>query len=353
MGRKRANTSSKEDSLEERRNLNLPFEFIPRYVPDVGLSYSTGQFYLTIRHNSKVILPDDDILRVVATQTSKPHDDSLLPGREKRAIGRGTGEREGTNVPGSTFRQRGAKQRAVPPFRITRVSHQPLSGGPNEAMDASPVFTDLCVCVCVCGENNFNIKPLNIQPLRLRLSDKKPVCVRPYRHSLRDRDLLKQQIEQLLKYGLIKPASSPYSAPVTLAPKKGEGRVRLCIDFRLLNKKIISDSFPIPLMEDIVQKVQGARISLSTYCTIPLHPKDREVTCFSTSEGSYVWCRLPFGLKTAPEIFNRKLSAILQKYKLDNVASYFDYILIFSENEESHLKHLGQISEILKKKAYR
>ncbi|UYV70155.1 hypothetical protein LAZ67_7002015, partial [Cordylochernes scorpioides] len=206
----------------------------------------------------------------------------------------------------------------------------------------------------IFGENKFNIKPLNIQPPRLRLSDKKPVCVRPYRHSLRDRDLINKQIEQLLKYGLIKPASSPYSAPVTLAPKKGEGRVRLCIDYRLLNRKIISDSFPIPLMEDIVQKVQGARVFscldiLSAYWTIPLHPKDREMTCFSTSEGSYVWCRLPFGLKTAPAIFNRKLSAILQKYKLDNVTFYFDDILVFSENEESHLKHLGQIFEILRK----
>ncbi|UYV79080.1 hypothetical protein LAZ67_17001046 [Cordylochernes scorpioides] len=199
----------------------------------------------------KVILPDDDILGVVASQTSKPDDDSLLPGMEDRAIGRGTVEREGTIVPGSTFRQRGAKPRALPPFRITR-------------------------------------------PPKLRLSDKRPVCVRPYRHSLRDWDLIKRQIEQLLKYGLIKPASSPYSAPVTLAPKKGERRVRLCIDYRLLNRKIISDSFPIPLMENIVQKVQGARVFscldiLSAYWTIPLHPKDREVTCFSTSEGSYVW----------------------------------------------------------------
>ncbi|UYV65118.1 hypothetical protein LAZ67_3003179 [Cordylochernes scorpioides] len=95
--------------------------------------------------------------------------------------------------------------------------------------------------------------------------------------------------------------------------------------------------------------VQDHEDILSAYWTIPLHPKDREMTCFSTSEGSYVWCRLPFGLKTAPAIFNRKLSAILQKYKLDNVTSYFDDILVFSENEESHLKHLGQIFEILKK----
>ncbi|UYV70559.1 hypothetical protein LAZ67_7003536 [Cordylochernes scorpioides] len=233
----------------------------------IAASPASLERWLEIAEALEVILPDNDILGVVATQTSKPDDDSLLPGKEDRAIGSGTGEREGTIITGSTFRQRGAKPRALPPFRITRLERL-----------------------------GFN----------------------------------KQQIEQLLKYGLIKPASSPYSAPVTLAPKKGEGRVRLCIDYRLLNRKIISDSFPIPLLEDIVQKVQGARVFscldiLSAYWTIPLHPKDREVTCFSTSEGSYVWCRLPFGLKTALAIFNRKLSAILQKYRLDNDDLDFNY----------------------------
>ncbi|UYV68972.1 hypothetical protein LAZ67_6001868 [Cordylochernes scorpioides] len=510
MGRKRASTSSKEYPLEERRNMNLPFELIPRYDPDDGLSYanwsslfdhqaqqqglsskeslsmmpmlfkgkalemyalickdissleelhawmkcffhepehglhrkfwqlrkgreqSVKEYYFAkMKLATKLGLSQELILEGL-TSGIESEFERLLIAASPRSLERWLEIAEAIEVShcrttssalgmelgyparrrpstswqgGQGFRPRnwreGRNDRPgthLPPTRSQTASlaavqdHEddvcnfvcsvPDSGAVPYVLKSKPVYQpdaeplplpDTNDCFLhdnielftmvkilldnyaeIFGENKFNIKPLNIQPPRLRLSDKKPVCVRPYRHSLRDRDLIKQQIEQLLKYGLIKPASSPYSAPVTLVPKKGEGRVRLCIDYRLLNRKIISDSFPIPLMEDIVQKVQGARVFscldiLSAYWTIPLHPKDREMTCFSTSEGSYVWCRLPFGLKTAPAIFNRKLSAILQKYKLDNVTSYFDDILVFSENEESHSKHLGQIFEILKK----
>ncbi|UYV74608.1 hypothetical protein LAZ67_12000262 [Cordylochernes scorpioides] len=499
MGRKRASTSSKEEPLEERRNMNLPFELIPRYDPDEGLSYdnwsrlfdhqaqqqglsskeslsmmpmlfkgkalemyalicrdissleelhsrmkrffhepehglhrkfwqvrkgreqSVKEYYFAkIKLATKLGLSQELILEGLTSGIESEFERFLIaasptslerwleiaeaieishcrttssasgmemgyPARRRPSTSwqggqgfrtrnwrEGRNDRPGTHLPPT--RSQTASLAAVQDHEDSGAVPYVLKSKPVYQPDAKPLplpdtndcflhdnielFTMVKILLDnhaeIFGENKFNIKPLNIQPPRLRLSDKKPVCVRPYRHSLRDRDLINQQIEQLLKYGLIKPASSPYSAPVTLAPKKGEGRVRLCIDYRLLNRKIISDSFPIPLMEDIVQKVQGARVFscfdiLSAYWTIPLHPKDREMTCFSTSEGSYVWCRLPFGLKTAPAIFNRKLSAILQKYKLDNVTSYFYDILVFSENEESHLKHLGQIFEILRK----
>ncbi|UYV61212.1 K02A2.6-like [Cordylochernes scorpioides] len=499
MGRKRASTSSKEEPLEERRNMNLPFELIPRYDPDDGLSYdnwsrlfdhqaqqqglsskeslsmmpmlfkgkalemyalicrdissleelhsrmkrffhepehglhrnfwqvrkgreqSVKEYYFAkIKLATKLGLSQELILEGLTSGIESEFERFLIaasptslerwleiaeaieishcrttssasgmemgyPARRRPSTSwqggqgyrprnwrEGRNDRPGTHLPPT--RSQTASLAAIQDHEDSGAVPYVLKSKPVYQPDAKPLplpdtndcflhdnielFTMVKILLDnhaeIFGENKFNIKPLNIQPPRLRLSDKKPVWVRPYRHSLRDRDLIKQQIEQLLKYGLIKPASSPNSAPVTLAPKKGEGRVRLCIDYRLLNRKIISDSFPIPLMEDIVQKVQGARVFscldiLSAYWTIPLHPKDREMTCFSTSEGSYVWCRLPFGLKTAPAIFNRKLSAILQKYKLDNVTSYFNDILVFSENEESHLKHLGQIFEILRK----
>ncbi|UYV71045.1 hypothetical protein LAZ67_8001516, partial [Cordylochernes scorpioides] len=143
------------------------------------------------------------------------------------------------------------------------------------------------------------------------------------------------------------------SSPVTLAHKKGENdKSRLCIDFRKLNSKLIGDSLPIPLVENIIQKVQGSKVFscldiLSAYWTIGLHEKDQPLTCFTTTEGSYQWCRLPFGLRTAPAIFNRILTSILQKYELKNIISYFDDILVFSKDTESHLEHLGEIFAIL------
>ncbi|UYV76585.1 hypothetical protein LAZ67_14001278, partial [Cordylochernes scorpioides] len=207
----------------------------------------------------------------------------------------------------------------------------------------------------IFGENKYNVRPLKVDPPRLTLRDKTPVCLRPYRHNLKDNGTIKEQISQLLKYGIIKPASSPYSSPVTLARKKGESdKTRLCIDFRKLNSKLMGDSFPIPLIEDIIQKVQGSRVFscldiLSAYWTVSLHEKDQYMTCFTTTEGSYQWCRLPFGLRTAPAIFNRILSSILQKYDLKNVISYFDDILVFSNDTQSHLEHLKEIFEILQK----
>ncbi|UYV62671.1 hypothetical protein LAZ67_2001503, partial [Cordylochernes scorpioides] len=205
----------------------------------------------------------------------------------------------------------------------------------------------------IFGENKYNVRPLKVDPPRLTLRDKTPVCLRPYRHNLKDNETIKEQISQLLKYGIIKPASSPYSSPVTLARKKGESdKTRLCIDFRKLNSKLIGDSFPIPLIENIIQKVQGSKVFscldiLSAYWTVSLHEKDQYMTCFTTTEGSYQWCRLPFGLRTAPAIFNRILSSILQKYDLKNVISYFDDILVFSNDTQSHLEHLKEIFEIL------
>ncbi|UYV69323.1 hypothetical protein LAZ67_6003244 [Cordylochernes scorpioides] len=205
----------------------------------------------------------------------------------------------------------------------------------------------------IFGENKYNIRPLKVEPPRLRLKDKTPVCLRPYRHNPRDTEIIKEQIRQLLKYGIIRHASSPYSSPVTLAHKKGENdKSRLCIDFRKLNSKLIGDSFPIPLVENIIQKVQGSKVFscldiLSAYWTIGLHEKDQPITCFTTTEGSYQWCRLPFELRTAPAIFNRMLTSILQKYELKNIISYFDDILVFSKDTESHLEHLGEIFTIL------
>ncbi|UYV80275.1 hypothetical protein LAZ67_18002262, partial [Cordylochernes scorpioides] len=107
-------------------------------------------------------------------------------------------------------------------------------------------------------------------------------------------------------------------------------------------------------VENIIQKVQGSKVFScldisSAYWTIGLHEKDQPITCFTTTEGSYQWCKLPFGLRTAPAIFNRILTSILQKYELKNIISYFDDILVFSKDTESHLEHLGEIFAILQK----
>ncbi|GBM72265.1 Transposon Ty3-G Gag-Pol polyprotein [Araneus ventricosus] len=115
-----------------------------------------------------------------------------------------------------------------------------------------------------------------------------------------------------------------------------------------------SDSEPLPLMDSLLDKLSKAKIFSSLdlasgYWHVPIHPKDTEKLAFCTNFGLYEWCRLPFGIKVAPAIFNRLIRRILTKYKIDFACNYFDDIIVYSSSELEHWKHLKTIFEICEK----
>lgn len=147
---------------------------------------------------------------------------------------------------------------------------------------------------------------------------------------------------------------------MTLAFKKEEKRKsRLCIDFRDLNKIVIPQSQPFPLIEDLVVKTRNCKYFStldinSAFWSIPLRIEDRKKTAFVTQEGHFQWTCLPFGLKTSPAIFQRILSNILRKYKLtDFTVNYIDDILVFSKSYTEHINHLSQLLEAIKQEGSR
>ncbi|GFV80681.1 retrovirus-related Pol polyprotein from transposon 17.6 [Trichonephila clavipes] len=164
---------------------------------------------------------------------------------------------------------------------------------------------------------------LRVEPQRIILKSDLPVHLRPYRSSPIQEKEIKSQVEKLLQAGLIKESNSPYSAPVTLAFKRDEGKkTRLCIDFRKLNALCKVDSEPLPIMDSLLDKLARAKFFstldlASGYWHVPYHSKDTEKLIFCTNFGLYEWCRLPFGIKVAPAIFNRLIRRILAKYKID------------------------------------
>ena len=92
------------------------------------------------------------------------------------------------------------------------------------------------------------------------MNNKIPINLRPYRVSLSDQNLINNQIEELLKYNLIRKSISPYSFPITLADKKDEGKKsRFCIDFRKLNQVVVNDRFPFPRIDDIIDKLYDSK----------------------------------------------------------------------------------------------
>ncbi|UYV70232.1 hypothetical protein LAZ67_7002248 [Cordylochernes scorpioides] len=146
--------------------------------------------------------------------------------------------------------------------------------------------------------------------------------------------------------GIIEQSFSPFSSPVTLVTKRDKTK-RFCIDYRKVNELISSDAHPLPRIEGILDRLAQAKyfstadIS-SAYWQVPIHPDSRPLLAFATLEGLYQPTRLPFGLKTSPQIYERAKSQVLQRHGLDCVAHYFDDFIIYSNTLEEHQNHLRQ-----------
>lgn len=183
---------------------------------------------------------------------------------------------------------------------------------------------------------------------------------RPYRCTVEDRKEIETQISTLLKRNLIEESYSPFAAPVTLEYKKEDGRKsRLCIDFRELNKIIVPQLQPFPLIEDLMVKTVNCKYFStldinSAFWSIPMKIQDRYKTAFVTHEGHFQWTCLLFGIKTAPAIFQRILSNVIRKHKLSSfVVNFIDDILIFSKTFKERLMHLSRLLEAILTEVFR
>ncbi|XP_069074081.1 astrocytic phosphoprotein PEA-15 isoform X1 [Pleurodeles waltl] len=154
----------------------------------------------------------------------------------------------------------------------------------------------------------------------------------------------------MLALEVIEPSVSPWCSPVVLVPKP-DGSVRFCIDFCKLNDISLFDTYPIPRVDDVLEKLGKAKY-LSTldltkgYWQIPLSSEDKEKTAFSTPSGLYHFTVFPFGLHGAPATFQRLMDRLLKPFH-DFAAAYLDDIVIYSDTWEDHLHHLDEVFRAL------
>lgn len=209
------------------------------------------------------------------------------------------------------------------------------------------------------AKDKYDVSPTFMAKADVKLIKNQIIAQRPYKCTIPDGIEIENQIEKLLQHNLIEQSTSPYAAPVTLADKKDEKRSRLCIDFSRLNKIIEEESQPFLRIEDIVDKLVDcsyfSKLDLnSAFWSVPLSKEDRFKTAFVTKSGHFQWRVLPFGLKTAPAIFQRILSAVLRKHKCSTYAvNYMDDILIFSKSFEDHISQLKNVLNALKKENFK
>ncbi|KAI0493363.1 hypothetical protein KFK09_023479 [Dendrobium nobile] len=180
-----------------------------------------------------------------------------------------------------------------------------------------------------------------------------PISKAPYRMAPKELSELKVQLQELVDRGFVRPSVSPWGAPVLFVKKK-DGTLRMCIDYRDLNKVTIKNKYPLPRIDDLFDQLSGSsvfsKIDLrSGYYQVKVKETDVVKTAFSTRYGHYEFLVMPFGVTNAPAIFMDLMNRVFREYLDQFVIVFIDDILVYSASEDEHARHLRIVLETLRR----
>ena len=187
--------------------------------------------------------------------------------------------------------------------------------------------------------------------MKIDTGNNPPIKLRPYRTPIQNRQVIEKTIDEMMGANIVRRSKSPWSFPVVIVDKK-DGSKRFCVDFRKLNQITKPNSYPLPLIDDILALLGKAKYFTSLdlksgYWQVLMDEADKEKTAFACHCGLFEFNVMPFGLSNAPAIFQELMSIVLQG--LGHFATaYLDDILIYSETVDQHLHHLQQVFDRLR-----
>ncbi|KAL0561654.1 hypothetical protein IC582_002094 [Cucumis melo] len=178
-----------------------------------------------------------------------------------------------------------------------------------------------------------------------------PISQPPYRMAPKELKELKTQLQELVDKGYIQPSVSPWGAP-PLFVKKKDGTLRLCVDYRQLNKVTIRNKYPLPRINDLFDQLKGASVFLkvdlhSGYHQLNIKEVDVPKIAFRTRYGHYEFLVMPFGLTNARAVFMDLMNRIFHPFLDQLVIVFIDDILIYSCSEDKHVEHLRIVLQTL------
>ena len=185
---------------------------------------------------------------------------------------------------------------------------------------------------------------------QIETGDAEPTAVPPRKMSPKELVEVESQLKDLLEKEYIRPSMSPWCAPLVFVKKK-DGTLRMCVDYRSLNKVTKKAKYPIPRTDEALEQIGRNRVFStldlkSGYHQIPMAEESIEKTAFGTRFGQFEFMVMPFGLCNAPATFMATMNQLFRGD--DHVIVYMDDILIMSRNKEEHVKHVQQVLQKLK-----
>lgn len=176
------------------------------------------------------------------------------------------------------------------------------------------------------------------------------IKTKPYRLTWEEDAHLKEELDQLLEKGLIRPSKGRWTSPVFFVQKKDKG-LRLVVDFRKLNKNTKKMVYPLPHINELLDSLGGAMIfstldAASGYWQVPLNEDSIEKTGFITKYGTYEFLVMPFGLCTASDTYQKMMSSLMAPYIGRFVFVFIDDIIVYSKDINEHLTHLKTVFEV-------
>ena len=192
-----------------------------------------------------------------------------------------------------------------------------------------------------------------LTPFSVDVQGHNAVRKRAYRTSQSEKKVIKEEIDKMLKAGVIKPYTSAWTAPVVLVTKK-DGCIRFCTDYRGLNAVTKKDSHPLPRVKDIFDQLGKAKYFSTMDMTTgfwqnPVDEKSQELLAFISDFGIYTYNVMPYGVKNGPPVFQRNMEVLLSGLTWLCCLVYVDDIVVYSETFEQHIKDLQLVFDRIKK----
>ena len=198
----------------------------------------------------------------------------------------------------------------------------------------------------VFSASEFDVGSYEDETITLELRDTDPVYVKPRRVPYKLKDVLSNSIREMCEKKIIQETrGSNYNSPVHLVRKRNSNKWRFCTDFRQLNEKLKQNRHPLPRIQDLLEKLGGAKFLTSVdlkhgFFNINLSEDCREYTAFSVEGKQYEYLKLPMGLSVSPQIFQRIMMGILKEELDKGIIVYLDDILVYSKTAGEHLRLL-------------